>query len=161
MKSVFILAKGLGLDGTFDEKLLSELAESGSDSTVNKANVLTKTYAKAERQMHSNDRARLATIMVVGGWVEGLFLSTSALKSGGGESNPTMRLSLWNHAFSYKSVIQMLNIFKDNADCQALKVELEKVKVPVYAMINTQGKYNPEHLSALHEAVKELRKTIL
>ena len=161
LTSVFVLAKGLGIDGTFDEKLLSQLAESGNDSTVNKANLLTRTYAKAEKQMHSNDRAQLATIMVVGGWIEGLYLATSALKSSGGESNPTMRLSLWHHAFSYKSVMKMLDIFKDNADCQSLKVELEKIRGPVYTIINTEGNINAEKLDNLYNAVKGVRQVVI
>ena len=64
------LADKLGVRAAFDEEIITKIVE--ADSTTNRSVLLSEAYLNAEDQLYSEDRAELATYMIVGGWTEGM-----------------------------------------------------------------------------------------
>lgn len=154
VKAMIQLADKLGVPNAFDEKLLTQMTS--DDSTINKSILLTKAYIKAEDQLYSEDRAQLATMMVVGGWVEGLYISTSAAKTKPGSGN--INSGIWNQAYTYSNIIKMLKIFENSStDCAELLKGLEEIREPVNRLVQSEGNLKPDRIAEANDAIAKLR----
>jgi len=154
VKGMIQLAGKLGVPNAFDEELLTQMTS--DDSTVNKSILLTKAYINAEDQLYSEDRAQLATMMVVGGWIEGLYISTTASKAKLGSGN--INSGIWNQAYTYSNITKMLKIFESSsADCAELLKGLEEIDVAVNRLIQSEGNLKPDRVAEANDAITKLR----
>ncbi len=147
------LAGKLGIQSAFDEKIMEKL--SSEDSTVNKSVLLTQAYIKAKDNLFSEDRAKIATMMAVGGWVESMYLASSML--GGKMEGNAPRTEFWELADSYKSLLRMCEVFESDADIKAIRTSLEGIKAPIKKIFSNSRKYSGSDVQAAQEALKTLR----
>jgi len=149
-------ANSLGISEAFDQELIEKMAS--EDSTVNKSVLLTKAYLNAKDQLFSEERAQLATFMVVGGWIEGLHVGCQVASS---EINgQDVRLGLWSMCNAYKNVVHMTEVFKNNADMQSTKAKLDEIAPQVRKIVNNAKKYKPADVKALADAVATMRSSM-
>ena len=74
LKCVNSLCRSLGITGAFDEKTGERL----QDNKENKDSLLaivSKSFTKADEFLRENQRPGTSSLMVAGGWIEGLYLS--------------------------------------------------------------------------------------
>lgn len=160
LKSILELAQKLGVQSAFNQEMMEKLANA-ADTASDKSIMLTKAYRYAQDNLHSNERAALATLMVVGGWVEALYIYTSNLKSkpASGEIN----MKVFEHAMTYKDAITMLTVWKNNGnkDCEEILNDLTTmVGGPISPVIESRGNLQPAHIEGLHTAISNLRNKI-
>jgi len=156
-KALMDVANKLGIGSAFDEELLNKMTS--NDSTINKSILLTKAYLRAEDQLFNEERAHLATLMSVGGWIEGLSISTSIGKTKpvGNEINS----GIWSQAYTYNNIIAMLKIFKDSSpDCAEVLNELIGLEPKINAVVR-QGNLNEEQINNLNTAVTDLKNKLM
>ncbi len=159
-KSILELAKKLGVESAFNQEMMQKLTNA-ADTSSDKSIMLTKAYRHAEDNLHSNERAALATLMVVGGWVETLYIYTSNLKSkpGTGEINQ----KVWDHVMTYKDAITMLGVWKKNGnkDCEEVLNDISTILGgPISPVIESKGNIQPAQIDGLHAALLTLRAKI-
>lgn len=157
MEGLLNQANALNVAEAFDKELMEKL--SSEDSTINKSVILTKAYLNAKDQLFSEERAQLATFMVVGGWLEGLHISTSMCKEK--ISDLDIRLGLWEICNTYENVISMTKVFESNADMKDISVKISDLEPLVKRISGNSKKYNSEDVNALSEGVAKIRSSVL
>lgn len=159
-KAVLELAKKLGVESAFNQEMIQKLTDA-ADTSSDKSIMLTKAYRHAQDNLHSNERAALATLMVVGGWVETLYIYTSNLK--GKPGTPEINVKVWDHVMTFKDAIQMLTVWKTNGnkDCEEVLNDLSStLGGPISPVIESKGNIQPAQTEALHAALTTLRSKI-
>lgn len=158
LKSVMQLSEKMGIAKAFDAAMMEKLTS--QDTTADKSLLLTRAYRSAEDQLHSNDRAALVTLMVVGGWVEGLHIATTALKTKPGEGEILMKI--FEHVQTYQNMVAMLNVFKGNSpDCAEILKEVLTIENTVKDIIYTKGNISPAMLEVLDNSIAGLRNKLV
>lgn len=155
MKTLISTAGSLGIGEAFDEELMSKMAS--DDTTINKSVLLTKAYLKAKDQLFSEERAQLATLMIVGGWIEGLHISCQMLKSE--VKDDEVRIGFWEMVNTIESVRHLCLVFKDNTELAALDQELAKLSDQINPIKKHAKKYTPADVTALADAVTTIRNS--
>lgn len=156
MEGLMSQANALGITDAFDKELMEKLAS--EDSTINKSVILTKAYLNAKDQLFSEERAQLATYMVLGGWVEGLHVSSQMCK--GKLDDMEIRLGLWEICNTYQNVLNMTKVFENNAEMKTIADKIFEIS-PLVGKISANSKrYNAEDVAALAEGVQNLRNSI-
>ena len=74
------LADNLGVIGSFDVEILKKF-EANIANKDSLASLLNETVQKTDRYLKDDNRNKLASLMVTGSFVEGLFISTGLIKS--------------------------------------------------------------------------------
>jgi hypothetical protein len=74
LKCVNSLCRSLGITGAFDEKTAERLQDNkeNKDSLLS---IVSKSFTKADEFLRENQRTGISSLMVAGGWIEGLYLS--------------------------------------------------------------------------------------
>lgn len=160
-KSIIELSKKLGVESAFNQEMIEKLTNA-ADTSTDKSIMLTRAYRHAQDNLHSNERAALATLMVVGGWIEALYIYTSNLKNkpGTGEINQ----KVWDHVMTFKDAIKMLTVWKNNGnkDCEEILNDLSSILGgPISPVIESKGNIQPAQIEALHGALSTLRAKIV
>ncbi len=112
------LADGLGIIDVIDEATLRKLEEN-MDSRDVMLDIISETFMSSNAYLTENDRPAIAVMVLVGGWVEGLYLATR-LTNGAIESNKRLIDRIVYQKLSLYTVINLLEEYKGNADIDYL-----------------------------------------
>ena len=74
LKCVNSLCRNLGITGAFDEKTAERL-ETNKENKDSLLSIVSKSFTRADEFLRENQRPGTSSLMVAGGWIEGLFLS--------------------------------------------------------------------------------------
>jgi hypothetical protein len=74
LKCVNSLCKNLGISGVFDEKTVDRL-EANKDNKDSLLTIINRSFLQADQSLRENQRPHTSSLMVAGGWIEGLYLS--------------------------------------------------------------------------------------
>ncbi len=179
MASSKILAKGLGITDIINEELIKKI-EDNKDNREAVMNIISETFMSSNAYLKENDRVALSVMVLVGGWVEGLYLATNLTK-GVIDNNKQLVDRIIYQKLSLMTVISLLESYPDNEDLQNLTLDMyqlksifDKVKIvnttEVEANTNAEKKITTiksesetfmtqETFSELVKKVKEIRDT--
>jgi hypothetical protein len=74
LKCVNSLCRSLGITGAFDEKT-GERLQDNKENKDSLLSIVLKSFTKADEFLRENQRPGTSSLMVAGGWIEGLYLS--------------------------------------------------------------------------------------
>ncbi len=74
LKCVNSLCRSLGVAGAFDEKTVDRLT-TNKDNKDSLLSIVSQSFKTADKFLRDNQRAGTSSLMVAGGWIEGLYLS--------------------------------------------------------------------------------------
>ena len=152
------LAKTVGVESAFDQDFGKNLNENaGKGDTL--MNIIDEAYAKAERNLRSNDRISVASIIIAGGWIEGLFIATEVATSKGDPSIEVCH-TIYDHTYAYSYVIELLSIYKKDVDC-AKMLETLKTAEAVLSSYKSNPKLGPADVIKIKEAITPVRNKII
>lgn len=153
------LASSLGIENAFDKESF-ELIISTTDSLDlrEKSNLVSKAFRNAEDQMYSEERALMGTLMMSGGWIESVYLTSSLILDS--ELEPTGLSDFWVLVYNYDSILKMLNVFKDDADAEKMYHKYKKLEL-IVKKITDKSKLNLEDVKVINEEVKIIRSTLI
>lgn len=158
MDVVIQLAQKLGVSSAFHQELITQLTS--DDTTIDKSMLLTRAFRHAEDNMYSQERAHLATLMVAGGWIESLYLTTSMLKSK--PHNSTFNSDIFDNVYTYNNVKKMLQVFENDCkDCKEVLIDLESLNIPISEMIRSKYSISEYHINRLHEPLTQIRNKVI
>jgi hypothetical protein len=159
VESISKLASSLGIESAFD-KASFDIIVSTSDSLNlrEKSNLVSKAFRNAEDQMYSEERALMGTLMISGGWIESVYLTSKVVIDS--KIDPQGLSDFWVLVFNYESVLKMLNIFGEEADAKKM-YDQYKTLDEVVKKITEKSKLNLDDIKELNLAVGKIRSSMI
>lgn len=122
------LADGLGIMGAINEEAIKRLEENMNNRDV-VMDIISDSFMNSNEYLNENDRPALAVMVLVGGWVEGLYLATT-LTNGSMDSNQRLVEKIIYQKLSLYTVLNLLESYKEeNADIQDVYSKINELKV--------------------------------
>lgn len=120
------LAEALGIENAISESTVSR-AQDNVDNKDSMLNVVSEMFWELHDYLEQNDKLDITALIIVGGWVEGIYLATHTVD----ESKPNMDIvqKVGDLKLSLEHVIALLNTYEKNETTDALLVDMEKFKV--------------------------------
>lgn len=143
------LAEDLGVSSAYDEAAIKRIVENLSkvDSTTQTAELIEEVYDKAERNLRSQQRVEVAGLVITGGWLEGLYVATQAVgTTPRDDKNENLYNRIWDQAYSFRYVSELLNENQKNPDFAKLIEELKEVQAICKILENKPKMKNAEVL---------------
>jgi hypothetical protein len=82
LKAVNALSKSLGINGAFDEKT-AERIDINKENRDSLLSIISQSFWEADEFLKENQRPQVSSLIVSGGWLEGLYLASKlAVKTG-------------------------------------------------------------------------------
>lgn len=159
LSTVKQFAEGMGIGNAFDqsfyERFNKNLGNSDSMSVV-----MDEGYKNAKNYLQTNDRAAVASLMLAGGWVEGLYLATQTIgNSSKNDTNKMVYQRIGEQKFSLQSLMDLMDQLKSNQDVAALQQMMQDMQ-------NTYSNLSPSALTQsqvamIGEKVSALRNQLV
>jgi uncharacterized protein YihD (DUF1040 family) len=125
------LAREMGVEQALDDKTIERL-NANQDSRDSIMKIVSEAYADLNGFLKENDRVEISALVVSGGWLEALYLSTQYAQSG----KPQIRQRIGEQKYSLENLISYFSKFGEKPvlnemkqDLAALKVIFDEVKV--------------------------------
>ncbi len=173
------LADDLGILNAIDKTIVSRM-EKNINNRDSLMAIISETFMNSNSFLKENDRAEVAAIILVGGWVEGLYIATKVAKST--TANKEIIERIIDQRLSLNTLINLLNEYKNDENVASLipdmnelntvfsKIKItsskiepttnEKTKVTTLKT-NTQTKMSPEVFDELVKKVDLFRNKII
>ena len=153
------LAKAVGVESAFSEDFGKNVNQNvGKQDSL--MDIIDAAYAKAERNLRSNDRVSTAALIIAGGWLEGLYLACDIISTKPRDAKSIEAYkSTYDQIYAYQFVSDLLKQFKKDADCQKMLEDLKPLEA-VMANYSKNPKIAQSDLTALKDKVAEVRNKI-
>ncbi len=184
MEATRKLATEMGIDDAVDEETMKRLEQNLNNRDV-VMDIISETFLNSSSYLKENDQQEVAAMVLVGGWIEGLYIGSQMVGTSPVEGNKLVD-RIAEQKLSFSIVERMLQDNRqnekgeDNRDIVEMINELHAVKT-AYAKIEVQTssvkleeadstgtnvlksetkiKVTPEAFSELQAAVKSLRNS--
>lgn len=174
------MADGLGILDAIDDATIERLEENVNNREV-LLDIVSETFMNSSSFLEDNDRPAIAAIVLVGGWMEGLYIATELVNRGTYEGNKLVD-RITDQKLSIDIVLKLLEENKENADVVTLLAEVNELKSifdkvtiqssaiePSYdeetnvttLKSETQASMTPEIFTELSDKIKSLRNTYI
>ncbi len=120
------LAEQLGILGAIDETTIRRLEENMNNREV-VMDIISETFMNSNAYLTENDRPTIAVMVLVGGWVEGLYIATQ-LTNGSLDKNPRLIDRIVYQKLSLQTVLSLLDNHQNNSDIRYLTGKMEELK---------------------------------
>lgn len=127
MNAAKIMADGLGILDAIDNTTIEQLEEN-INNRDRIMDIISDTFMNSSSFLTENDRPALASIVLVGGWVEGLYIATNLVGNEPIEDNKLVE-RIVDQKLSFDIVISLLDENKDNEDVADLLAEINELKL--------------------------------
>ena len=177
LNAVKMLADNLGVINTFDPDMLAKF-ESNISNKDSLATLIDKTARKADKYLLDDNRNKLAAMLITGGFIEGLYISTGLIKSypkdllPNDQRNliltPMMRVIL-EQEVTVDKLLKLLSLVDQSEPVSGILIDLNTLKASYRALnINEQIKtaksatvvLTDKNLEEITKIVAKLRTSI-
>ncbi|MBC7124510.1 MAG: hypothetical protein H5T24_02685, partial [Bacteroidales bacterium] len=122
------MAEGLGILNAIDNSVIEKLEENINNRDVI-LETISETFLNTNSILEEDDRVAVGSIILVGGWIEGLYIATSLVEDINKVDNEMVDRII-DQKLSLQTVLKLLEQSNSNADVRELysdMLELEKV----------------------------------
>ncbi len=175
------MADGLGILDAISQESIDRLEENINNRDVI-MDIISETFMNSSSYLEENDRSAIAAIVLVGGWVEGLYLATQMVPDTTDLNTNKLVERIVDQKLSLNIIQRLLDNNKDNADVQTIIKDVEALKsiydkIPMTASekvttttddqnvttIESSSSYKitPEVFKELQEKVKVIRSNYI
>lgn len=122
------MAEGLGILNAIDNSVIEKLEENINNRDVI-LETISETFLNTNSILEEDDRVAVGSIILVGGWIEGLYIATSLVEDINNVDNEMVDRII-DQKLSLQTVLKLLEQSNSNADVRELysdMLELEKV----------------------------------
>lgn len=120
------IAEQLGIKDVFGDSTINRLKENVNNRDVI-MDIISETFMNSSSYLTENNRAPLAAIVLIGGWVEGLYISSKLVNQTSFENNKLVD-RIADQKFALDIVIKMVEKYSYNEDVASLLKEIKEVK---------------------------------
>jgi putative ubiquitin-RnfH superfamily antitoxin RatB of RatAB toxin-antitoxin module len=121
------MAEGLGILNAIDNSVIQKLEENVNNRDVI-LDIISETLLNTNSNLEENDRVAIGSIILVGGWVEGLYIATTLVEDFKSTDNELVERII-DQKLSLNTVINLLNQNKDNPDIKAVMEDINAIKL--------------------------------
>lgn len=139
------MAEGLGILNAIDNSVIQRLEENVNNRDVI-MEIISETFLNTNSVLEEDDRAPVGAIILVGGWIEGLYLATS-LVSDVKNADSELVERIIDQKLSLVTVLSLLDQYKSNpdvksvlSDVQALKAVFDEIEITISDVEIVPGK---------------------
>ncbi|MBN2166034.1 MAG: hypothetical protein JW717_07140 [Marinilabiliaceae bacterium] len=122
------MADGLGIMEAINEDAIKRLEENMNNRDV-VMDIISESFMNSNEYLNENDRPALAVMVLVGGWVEGLYLATT-LTNGSMDSNQRLVEKIIYQKLSLYTVLNLLESYREeNPEIHDIYSKINELKV--------------------------------
>ena len=154
------LADDLGIPLAFDQGALATYKKFGTNKD-SLEKIVFNSYSEVDKTLKSNERIGLASLVVTGGWIEGLYASLKTLDSTPrSDKTKSIYKKIWEQKNHLEMIIGLLDQFKEETAYLNLIKDLDEIK-SVYDNLSNKYDINEKELVTLTQKVSEVRVKII
>jgi len=127
------MAEGLGILNAIDNNIIQKLEANVNNRDVI-LDIISETLLNTNSNLEENDRVAIGSIILVGGWVEGLYIATTLAENAKSNSSELVNRII-DQKLLLNTVVNLLNQNKDNADIQSVLADVNEIKA-IYEQVN-------------------------
>jgi len=166
------MAREMGVDGALNDEVIERL-QANQDSRDSLLKIVSEAYSDLNGYLKENNRIEVSALVVAGGWLEALYLSTRHAEN----DNPELNKRIAEQKYSLTNLINYFNEFGEHEKLAGMKADLltlqalfDKVTIEAgttelkkesdgMVVIGNQSKVNmtPETLKEIATKVAEIR----
>ena len=120
------MAEGLSIIDAIDENTIKKLEDNMNNRDA-VMEIISETFMSSNAYLKENDRPAISVMVLVGGWVEGLYLASS-LTNGSMENNKRLVDRIIYQKLSLITVMNLLESHANNEDIQYLHSKMSELK---------------------------------
>lgn len=120
------LADNLGVSKAFDDETIERM-ESNVDNRDSLLNIVSETYYMLDAYLKENGRENISAMVIAGGWVEGLHISTSVAMSSDNPSEELMN-RIADQKISLKNLIELIEDYNSGDRLEEVLTDLNTLK---------------------------------
>ncbi len=120
------MAEGLSILDAIDENTIKKLEDNMNNRDA-VMEIISETFMNSNSYLKENERPAISVMVLVGGWVEGLYLATS-LTNGVLENNKRLLDRIIYQKLSLITVMNLLESHTDNEDIAYLQGKMGELK---------------------------------
>jgi len=128
------LADKLGVTSAFNDSTM-QLMEQNQNNREKLLEIISETYWDMDRYLKVNDRENISALMIVGGWVEGLFIATQVA---GTNPAPELMQRIAEQKLSLGDLVSLLESYGDDPTLNAARDDLKAIQA-LYADVAVGG----------------------
>lgn len=110
--------------------------EKNIDNKDSLLQIISETYASADSYLKDNDRGNTATLVILGGWIESLYIATQ-ISDYANPSNKEIVDRIGEQKYSLANMIELIKAYPDDKDLQSYLPMLNDLKL-VYENVNIE-----------------------
>jgi hypothetical protein len=137
------MADGLGILKAIDQSTIDKLEENINNSEVI-MDIVSETFLNSNSYLSDNGQAAIATMVLVGGWFEGLYISTQLVDMKEFNGNKLVGRII-DQKLSIGILLDLLETSKGNPSIDELTVQVKKLKVIFDKISITTSRVRPEY----------------
>jgi hypothetical protein len=126
MQAAKKMADGLGILDAIDNNTIQKLEENINNRDVI-MDIISETFMSSSSFLKENDRTSVAAVVLVGGWVEGLYIATQLVDPNNIKHNKLVE-RIVDQKLSFDIMLKLLDENKSNPDVASLIAEMNDLK---------------------------------
>jgi len=136
------MAEGLGILNAIDENIIERLEANINNRDVI-MDIISETIMNSSSFFEENDRQAMSTIVLVGGWVEGLYIATNLVGPDVDLNNNELVNRIIDQKLTLSTVVSLLEENKDNEDVITVMTNVNELKAIFEKIEITTSKIEP------------------
>jgi len=154
------LADDLGIPLAFDQRALATYKKFGTNKD-SLEKIVFASYSEVDKTLKSNERIGLASLVVTGGWLEGLYTTLKTLGSTPKtDKSKTLYNKIWEQKNHLDMIINLLGQFKDDPAFASILQEFSNIK-SVYDGLSVKSEISETEVAILSQKVEGVRNKIV
>ncbi|MFM7727941.1 MAG: hypothetical protein ACKO7B_14665 [Flavobacteriales bacterium] len=129
------LARQMQIDGIITPELIERMEKNQNDREA-MLNIVSEAYADMNDYLKEKQRFEISALVVAGGWLEALYLSTLYSSDGTNE----IRQRIAEQKYSLNNLLTYLEKFGDNGSIKEMKADLIRLKEAYNPVEENKGK---------------------
>lgn len=125
LKASKTLADGLGISAVFTSRDLVKRFENNLGNKDSLFVIISDLYRESDTYLKDNDNVSTASLIITGGWVEGLYIATQSLEK---NKNDDLVERIAEQKLPLDNLINIISDFKDQKEFEGLLNDLKNIQ---------------------------------
>lgn len=121
------MAEGLGILNVIDEETVNRLEANINNRDII-MDIISETIMNSSSFFEENDRQAMSAIVLVGGWIEGLYIATNLVTSDDDLQNNELVKRIVDQKLTLSTVYSLLEENTDNDDVKNIIIQVDLIK---------------------------------
>lgn len=119
------MADGLDILDAIDNNTIKALEEN-MNNRDKIMDIISETFLSSSSYLKENNRPEVATVVLLGGWIEGLYIATTLVGDDPIEDNKLVD-RIVDQKLSYEILLKLMEEYKDNEDIASLSDQMQEL----------------------------------